>query len=210
MKIACLHTLASNAAIFEAAKPDGASVSHTVRPDLLSEAERLGGMTSDVEAAAIAALLELARAADAVLLTCSTIGAAADAASRQTGAPILRADASLAREAVRAGNPVLVLCAVETTMAPSRQLFERAAAETGAAIDLALVPGAWLAFKAGDVKTYHRLVADYADEAHASGHALLALAQASMAGAVDLCRVAKPLASPQIGMAAALAAARAA
>ena len=36
MKIACLHTAESNAAIFEAARPDGVRLSHAVRPDLLT------------------------------------------------------------------------------------------------------------------------------------------------------------------------------
>ena len=34
MKIACLHTAESNVAVFEAARPEGVSLSHAVRPDL--------------------------------------------------------------------------------------------------------------------------------------------------------------------------------
>jgi hypothetical protein len=203
LKIACLHTIASNQSIFEDAKPAGAQVSHTVRSDLLADAERAGGMTETIEAAAVSALLELALGADAVLLTCSTIGSAAERASGMTNVPILRADAALAREAVALRQPVLVLCGVETTVGPSRRLFETAAAATGVAIDMEVVPDAWTAFKAGDIDTYHGLVSVYADRSFAAGRKVIALAQASMAGAADRCTLGRPLASPRISMAAA-------
>ncbi len=50
MRIACLHTAESNVAIFEAARPDGVSLSHAVRPDLLAAAEA-DGLTPAIAAA---------------------------------------------------------------------------------------------------------------------------------------------------------------
>jgi hypothetical protein len=208
MKIACLHTIESNAVLFEAARPAGVDVSHSVRADLLGNAEKAGGMTPAIEAETVALLLGLSETADAVLLTCSTIGPAAGVARLRTEVPILRADASLAEASVAKGGRVLVLCAVETTVEPSRRLFESAAGATGASIEMRLVPDAWAAFRRGDVAEYSRLVADYADAAFRSGSEVIALAQASMSGAVALAREGHLLASPEISMAAAVAATR--
>ena len=88
-------------------------------------------MTQAVAAATQAVLLELTQNADAVLLTCSTLGPAADALA-DSAIPILRVDTALARAAVRQGGFVAVLRAVATTVEPTRLLFEAAARATGA------------------------------------------------------------------------------
>jgi len=75
MRIACLHTAASNAAVFDAACPAGVTLSHAVRSDLLAAAEVAGGLTTEIALETAAALRRLE--GDRVLLTCSTIGAAA-------------------------------------------------------------------------------------------------------------------------------------
>jgi len=66
VRVACLHTAESNVAVFEAAAralglADGA-LRHVVRPDLLAEAERLGGANPALAARAGAALLALCSA----------------------------------------------------------------------------------------------------------------------------------------------------
>jgi len=52
-----------------------------------------------------------------------------------------------------------------------------------AQVKVRLVSGAWLAFKAGDTDRYLQIVARYAAAAFGEGADVLALAQASMAGA---------------------------
>jgi hypothetical protein len=209
MRIACLHTLASNIDVFEAARP-GAEVTlgHEVRSDLLEAAERSGGLTDEIAARTGEALRALAADADAVLLTCSTLGPSV-ASLAGAGAPVLRVDGALASGAVRGGGRVVVLCSAATTLEPTRALFEEAAAETGAVIELRLVPGAWDAFKAGRIAEYRAMIAAAADDAFRDGADKVALAQASMAGAAALCRAGKPLESPTVGLAEAVAAARA-
>jgi hypothetical protein len=203
--IACLHTAAGNVAVFDAACPPGAVLRHTVREDLLRDAEAEGGLTPAIAARTARALEELAQPGiDAVLLTCSTVGPGA--ALARTGLPVLRVDAALAEQATRGGGLVVVLCAVATTVEPTRALFAEAAARHGAVLEVRLVADAWAAFRAGDPGRYHALVAAAADAAFAEGAAAVALAQASMAGAVALCRGRKPLASPPAGLAAAVAA----
>jgi hypothetical protein len=210
MLLACLHTADSNVAVFDAALGelgrDGVRLRHAVRADLLDRAEREGGLTAAIVAETAAALGDLAGGADAVLLTCSTLGPAVAYAKRSV-APVLRVDEALARQAVRQGGAVVALCAVATTVPSTRELFERSAALTGATIEVRLVPGAWDAFRAGRRQNYLALVAAAADLAFAEGAGAVALAQASMADAVRLCRAGRPLASPIAGLKAAVAAA---
>lgn len=211
MRIACLHTVDSNIAVFEAAVSGlpSVSLSHSVRADLLSRSEQAGGLTPEIRDEAAALLRAMMEGADAVLLTCSTVGPAAEQAAEDAGKPILRVDGALAQAAVaraRAGSKrVIALCAVQTTVEPTRALFERAAQGTGVSIEMRVAPDAWATFKSGDTQGYHRLVARAADAAFAEGHDVVALAQASMAGAAALCTQGTPLTSPAAGLAAAAA-----
>ncbi|HEV7265331.1 MAG TPA: aspartate/glutamate racemase family protein [Falsiroseomonas sp.] len=202
--IACLHTAAGNLAVFDAACPSGVTLTHTLREDLLTDAEAAGGLTDEIAQRTARALEALAQpGVDAVLLTCSTVGPGA--ALARAAIPVLRVDAALAERATKGGGRVVVLCAVETTIEPTRAIFAEAAARHGATIDVRLVPGAWAAFRAGDTAGYHRSVAEAADAAFAEGADEVALAQASMAGAVALAEGRKPLASPPVGLAVAMA-----
>ncbi|AWN53863.1 aspartate/glutamate racemase family protein [Methylobacterium sp. 17Sr1-1] len=212
-RIACLHTVASNAALFDealrAAGLAGVDLHHTLRADLLAAAEREGRLTPEIAAETVAVLRGLCAEADAVLLTCSTLGPAAERAALDAPIPVLRVDAALAAEAVKAGGRVVVLCAVATTVEPTRRLFEAAAQATGAEVSVQVVPEAWEAFKAGESDRYRTLVARAAGTAREDGATQVALAQASMAGAAALLSEAiRPLTSPTVGLAAAVAASR--
>ena len=212
LRISCLHTAESNIAIFEAARRhlrlNDVVLRHRVRADLLAAAEKAGGPTDLILRRAAAELGALAGGADAVLLTCSTLGPAAAMTAAATLVPVLRVDQALAHEAVKGGGTVIVLCAAGTTIAPTRALFERAALAAGAEVEVRLVPGAWERFKAGEAQSYLAMIADAADVAAREDATTVALAQASMAGAAALCREARPLTSPVVGLAAALAAAQ--
>ncbi|MBZ9936102.1 aspartate/glutamate racemase family protein [Mesorhizobium sp. BR1-1-16] len=213
MKIACLHTHESNAAGFDAAAaelclPPGLLV-HAVQPELLAEAERKGGLTADVVSRTVEALLALTEGADAVLLTCSTLGPAADDAASRASVPILRADAALAMEAVAGGGRVVALCAVATTIAPTTKLFTEAAAQTGAIVEIRMVDGAWDLFRAGRREDYLAAIAAAADAACREGASIVAFAQASMAGAAALVTAGpRPPSSPLAGLRRAVAAAQ--
>lgn len=207
MRIACLHTADSNIEVFNTAAqrlnlPTTALVHH-VRADLLAAAERAGGLTPAIGHQTRHALLDLARGADAVLLTCSTLGPCISAGSLRTVVPTLRVDAALADEATRLGGRVIALCAVETTVDATTQVFADAAKHTGAQVEIRLVPGAWALFRTGERAGYLSAIAAAVDEAYESGASVVALAQASMAGARDLATGARqPLDSPSTGLAA--------
>ena len=209
MRIACLHTVDSNVAVLDAAAAalPGITLSHHVRADLLTRAEAAGGLTDAIRDEAADLLRELARTADAVLLTCSTVGPAAEHADLLAPVPVLRVDGALASAAVvkaAAGKGrVAVLCAVQATVEPTRALFERVADGTEVTISMHIAPGAWDAFRSGDIPRYHHLVAEAADKLYAQGHEVVAFAQASMAAAAALCTRGTPLTSPAAGLAAA-------
>jgi len=211
-RIACLHTAESNIQVFDDALATSGLTDvvlrHVVRADLLAAAEQTGGLTPIISRQTGQVLRELCDEADAVLLTCSTLGPAAEAVAPNAAAPILRVDAALAADAVKGGGSVAVFCAVETTVEPTRLLFERAAQATGAKIAMHLVPGAWKVFKAGDRDRYLGMIAQAADDAAAAGATQVALAQASMADAADLATGhQRPLTSPTAGLMAAVKAA---
>lgn len=210
MRIACLHTAQSNVAVFEAAArqlgiaPD--SLHHAVRADLLAAAEQASGLTDAIAASTQEALAALARDADAVILTCSTLGPSVDAFAGAATVPVLRVDAALAQAATRVGGKVVALCAVQTTVAPTSHIFAEAAKSSGASVEVRVVPGAWQLFKAGDQAGYLAAIAQAAQAAYAEGASVVALAQASMAAAAPLVRARPaPLDSPSAGLAAALA-----
>ena len=210
IRIACLHTAQSNIAVFEAARLGLGEVllTHAVRADLLASAEAVGGLSAAIAAETRVVLADLARDADVVLLTCSTLGPSVD--SEISSVPILRGDAALARAAVSVGGKVVVLCAAPTTLGPTRDLYLALATGSEAKIDIRLVRGAWERFKAGDHSAYQALIAAAADQASREGADCVALAQASMAPAAALtCERPPPLTSPRAGLVAALVAAQA-
>jgi Asp/Glu/hydantoin racemase len=213
--IACLHTAESNIPIYEdAARELGLPVGalhHHVRADLLLTAERLGGLTADITTETAHVLLHLAQEADAVVLNCSTLGPAASLAADQSAVPVIRADGVLAETAVKAGGKVTVLCTVETTIAPTTQLFEEAAKATGAEIDVRLIAGAWALFRAGKQAAYLASIAEAAGAAHRDGAKTVAFAQASMTGATRLLNsnTAQPMTGPLVALEAAIKAAAA-
>jgi Asp/Glu/hydantoin racemase len=212
VKIACLHTAESNIAIYEdAAKQLGLpadALHHHVRADLLFAAERGGGLTQDVEMETAAVLQRLAQDADAVVLNCSTLGPATSLAAGTSEVPIVRADGVLAENAVKAGGKVTVLCTTEMTIAPTTRLFEEAAKTTGAKIEVRLIDGAWVLFRAGKQDAYLARIAEAAEVAYREGAKTVVFAQASMTGATALLgdERARPMSGPVAALAAAMTA----
>ncbi|EOW6702781.1 glutamate racemase [Cronobacter malonaticus] len=203
MKIACLHTAQSNVAVFdEAARalnlPQDALITHKVMPHLLEQAQAAGGVTPEIEKETIAALADLRTDADVVLLTCSTLGSAADFLAQDPG--IMRVDRALAQAAATAGQPVVVLCAAPTTLHPTAALF-RATLPPTTPLGVEIIPDAWALFQSGQHDAFHQRVAEAAQQAFARGAGCVALAQASMAGAERYFSHPKLLTSPRAALA---------
>ncbi|MGI9372684.1 MAG: Asp/Glu racemase, partial [Hyphomicrobiales bacterium] len=190
-----LHPAKVNDDLFKSMAADVAvGDTHVLRDDLLKRAMDAGVFTPELQEETERALLELVDKADAVLLTCSTLGPAADALNMPS---VLRVDRALAKQAVADGGDVAVLVAVETTIGPTRELFEEEAVKTGATIRMVMVEGAWEKFLAGDMQAYAQAIADCAST---RPEPVVALAQASMAPATELVEEKLVLASPRAGL----------
>ncbi|ODP31585.1 arylsulfatase [Pandoraea sp. ISTKB] len=192
MRISFLHTVQSNQRLFEdTAKRLGVAeedLRHELRPALREAVQRAGTMPAEVKAEASHRLLALAAEADAVILTCATLGAAVDSLEHPP-VPIVRADVALAVEANRVGGKIVVLCAVESTIEPNRQLFKQYASDRTTSIDVVLVERAWALFSSGnadEARECHARIAAAANDAFDAGADVVAYAHPWMAAALDL------------------------
>ncbi|WP_217166961.1 aspartate/glutamate racemase family protein [Streptomyces sp. AC512_CC834] len=209
--LALLHTSPVHVPVFDALRDHahpGLELRHHVDAGLLDRARRDG--PEAVTDAVVAVLRQaVAEGSRAVLCTCSTIGGVAEAAAAGAGVPVLRVDRPMAADAVAAGPRVLVLAALESTLAPTVALIEEEARRAGRPVEVRtrLVDGAWRRFEAGDTDGYLRRVAEAADVV--TGADVIVLAQASMAPARESTKARVPvLASPAPGLAAGASAAR--
>ncbi|MFF2009316.1 aspartate/glutamate racemase family protein [Streptomyces sp. NPDC058195] len=206
MTLALLHTSPVHVPVFDALRDaghPGLALRHLVREELLARAREAG---PEAVADEIGALLAgaVADGARAVLCTCSTIGAVAEARAAALGVPVLRVDRPMAAAAVTRRR-VVVLAAVGSTLAPTLALLAEEAGDRCVEVRAAVVDGAWTRFEAGDREGYLDLVAGAADAVTDAD--VIVLAQASMAGAAGRTATRVPvLSSPRPGLAAAAAA----
>lgn len=124
--------------------------------------------------------------ADYILVTCSSIGAAVEAAAGHAGVPVLRVDQPMADLAVETGKRIGVIATLSTTLEPTSDLVKRRAALAGKEIELTskLCEGAFEALMSGDAAQHDTLVANALRELSSQVDVIL-LAQASMARVVD-------------------------
>jgi hypothetical protein len=188
LRVAFLHTASSNIHFFATAASVSVARSawvlrHEVRPDLLAA---VGGGTEAKEHAfqdTRRELRSLAEDADAVVLTCSSLGPACEGWP-EAPMSLLRADAELARAVTSSGGRVLALYAAPSSEQATTRIFQAAAAGASAKVECRLVAGAWDHFLAGRHDAYEAAIAQEVVAAHA-GYDAIALAQTSMAAAVQ-------------------------
>ncbi len=133
-------------------------------------------------------MVQLARegGADAVVVTCSSIGPAAAIASRLFEFPVVRVDDAMAEEAVRAGRRIGVAATLRTTLEPTLALLKEKAEATHRDVELveSLCEGAFEAVVAGDRARHDLMLCESLRKLMAEVDVVV-LAQASMAGVVD-------------------------
>lgn len=202
MRVGVLHTVPALVPVFHGLLTErrgDLDIVHTADPSLLSRAIA-GGITDDIEADLRSHLGALRDAgAEAVLVTCSSIGEAATDAAAAVGVPLVRVDAAMADEAVRRARAgqgrILVLATLSATLGPTSRLVRSAAAGSDVEVTARVVADAADARAAGDLERHDRLIAEAIAEA--GDVDVIVLAQASMAtGAGDDPRV---LTSPASG-----------
>ena len=175
---------------------------HTVREDLLADAQQEGVDSPGLIARVQAALDEAASSGAAVVVcTCSTLGGIAEAHDGRAGYRVMRIDRAMADLAARSGPAVLLVASVHSTVAPTHALLQSSAHKLGVSLDIQslVVADAWPHFQAGDAARYIDAVVAAVSEAAPSS--TVVLAQASLAPAAErlAARGITALTSPRLG-----------
>lgn len=123
--------------------------------------------------------------ADAVVVTCSSIGPAAEVARSLVDFPVVRVDEAMAEQAVQTGRRIGVAATLRTTLEPTVTLLREKAEAAHRQVDVveALCAGAFEAVLSGDTATHDRLLLDSLERLMNTVDVIV-LAQASMARVV--------------------------
>lgn len=185
-----IHTSATLVPVFAALCKErlpGVATFNIVDDSLVRAIGAKGALTADI-ARRVAAYIQSAESggADHILVTCSSIGPAVEAAAPFCAVPVLRVDQPMADRAVQTGRRIGVIATLPTTLHPTSDLVRRRAALAGREIALTarLCEGAFEALMAGDAVTHDAKVAAALRELAGAVDVIL-LAQASMARVVD-------------------------
>lgn len=178
-------------------------VRHIVEERFLTEA-RENGITQDLDDRIGGRIRSaVGDGAAVVLCTCSSIGGSAERANDSIDGVVIRVDRPMAEKAVETGSRIVIAAALESTLAPTRDLILETAAARQKPVELieVLCDEAWSRLEAGDQQGYLTEIARKIKDSAPAGDVIV-LAQASMAGAADLCTdVSVPiLSSPGIGL----------
>lgn len=182
-----LHTAQVHVERFDALvrSTSSATTLHAVMPELLDRA-RFSGATPDLIVDVQNALADLvARGADVVVCTCSTLGPIAEQVDPP--AAVVRVDGPMARTAATLGPRIGVVAALESTLEPTLDLLASEARQADVELELVTVgvPEAWASFQTGDDGAYVMQIAAAARSIAPTVDAIV-LAQASMSGASAL------------------------
>lgn len=188
--IAMLHTVPGLITDMEARAQDavpGLRVLHYVDESLLQDTIAKGTTPGHVRRR----LVNYARYAEesgaqALLVSCSSIGEAATAAADFVSIPVLRIDSPMADLAVASGDRIGVLATLSATLGPTTRLVEDSAKRQNKTptITARKVDGAFSALRAGDRAMHDRLVLAAFSELAVECDVVV-LAQASMARVID-------------------------
>jgi Asp/Glu/hydantoin racemase len=196
--VAFIHTVPALVTVFEhLAKSgiEGVTTRHIVDEALFGSATAEPGLAFDRTVTALQHHVDsaLAGGADAVIVTCSTLGPATDVVAATRRRPVIRIDRPMARHAI-GYRRIGVIATLESNRAASRAIIERTAAHEGRTVEVVdrLCAGAFDHLQAGHPDRHdeavRRTVADLAAEVD-----VIVLAQATMAGALDGADVGVPV-----------------
>jgi Asp/Glu/hydantoin racemase len=188
--LALIHTSPTLTPIFGslcAQQMPGVTVFHMVDESLIKDTIQ-SGVLRKVTMRRLLSMVESAglAGADAVMVTCSSIGEAVTLAQKLFDFPVIRVDEAMAEAAVRTGRRLGVMATLRTTLDPTTALLREKAKQAGRSVEMVecLCEGAFEAVLAGDTATHDRIVSTaLLDEMH--GVDAVVLAQASMARVVN-------------------------
>lgn len=164
MTIAYVHTSHVLIPLFTALSKrelPGVNCFHMVDESLIRNTIAAGRLTR-LTIRRVAGMIASARdgGADAVMVTCSSIGAAVPVVSGLFDFPVIRVDEAMAEQAVQIGRRVGVVATLRTTLEPTVRLLREKAASQRRPIDIveALCENAFESVLSGDTETHDRLV----------------------------------------------------
>ncbi|MGH7992531.1 MAG: aspartate/glutamate racemase family protein [Limisphaerales bacterium] len=189
-KLGLVHTSATLVPVFAQlckAKLPQVEVFNIADDSLVKGIMAAGSLTAQISRR-VAGYLESAElaGADYILVTCSSIGPAVEAAAKLMGVPVLRVDQPMADKAVQMGKRIGVIATLQTTLEPTADLVQRRAQAAGKEVQIKsrLCEGAFDALMGGDGAKHDALVAGALRELSQQVDVIV-LAQASMARVVD-------------------------
>lgn len=208
-KVGMVHTVSKLVPMFEELAGEvmpGTEVIHVVDEGLLKDIVAGGELTSE-RVSRLASLASFAEAsgAEAVMLTCSTVGPGVDTARESVEVPFLKVDEAMADRAVELGPRIGVIATLHTTLTPTSDLVrDRASAQDREVqVETVLCQGAFEALGSGDTDTHDRIVIENLKELMRRVDVVV-LAQASMARVADLLsdeeKLVPILSSPRLGV----------
>ena len=208
-RLAFVHTVAGLVPRFRELASElvpGVETFDIVDETLLRDATTEGRVSLDTARRLFAHLAAAERhGADAILVTCSSMGGVVDAARPFAAVPLMRVDQAMAEQAVERGSKIGILATLWSTLRPTAVLIERTAAEAGREVEVRdrLCDGAFEALRSGDTDRHDALVRDGLRELIGWADVIV-LAQASMARVVETLgdeeRRTPILSSPRLGM----------
>lgn len=187
--LAMIHTSPTLTPVFgalaAAAMPEVA-VFHMVDESLIKDTIKAGHLRG-LTIRRLLGLIESAEkaGANAVMVTCSSIGPGVALAQKLFDMPVIRVDEAMAEKAVRMGKRIGVAATLRTTLEPTIALLREKATAAGREIEIveSLSHGAFDAVLAGDTRTHDRILSESLIR-DMRGVDLVVLAQASMARVV--------------------------
>ncbi len=181
-----LHTAVGNVTLFQGLCREllpGVDAFQMLDESLLRNTITAGALTPETTRRVLGHVESAVDAgATAVLVTCSSIGAAAELARNVVPVPVIRVDEAMADQAVQIGPRIGVIATLATTLEPTADLVRRRATAAGATISLSslVCDGAFAALGRGDTAAHDAAIAKGLTQL-ASECDVIILAQASMA-----------------------------
>lgn len=188
--IAFIHTSPSMIPVFKALADEllpGRATWNMVDESLLRDIIREGTCPPATARRLAGHVLSAADAgAGVILVSCSSMGRAVEAARSLCAVPVLRVDEPMAERAAAAGSRVGVIATLPSTLNPTVDLIRAKAAAAGRTVEVRpqVVEGAFAAVISGD-GARHDAIVGAALKALAGEVDVIVLAQASMARVVD-------------------------
>ncbi len=190
-RAALIHTVSGLVPTFKKLTDElmpGVDIFNMVDESLLQNTIRAGHLQPQT-AHRLATLIALAQdaGADAVMVTCSSVGAAVEASRPFIQIPVLRVDQPMVDRAVQIASAAHKRIGVAATLEPTSALVKQraqAAGQPDLEIIAQLCSGAFEAVTAGDTVTHDRLVSEGLEKL-AGQVDVIVLAQASMARVVE-------------------------